>query len=48
MDIPKLLDILSCSPVIASGLIENKQEITAALNKGAVAVSTGTKALWYI
>ena len=35
-------------PVIASGLIETKQEITAALSKGAVAVSTGTKELWYI
>lgn len=35
-------------PVIASGLIETKQEITAALSKGAIAVSTGKKELWYI
>lgn len=33
-------------PVIAGGLIETKQEVTAALSAGAVAVSTGGKELW--
>lgn len=35
-------------PVIAGGLIETKEEITAALGAGAVAVSTGKENLWYI
>ena len=35
-------------PVIAGGLIESKEEITAALRSGAVAVSTGKEPLWYI
>ncbi len=35
-------------PVIAAGLIETKEEITAALGSGAVAVSTGKEHLWYI
>ena len=35
-------------PVIAGGLIESKEEITAALRSGAVAVSTGKESLWYI
>ena len=35
-------------PVIAGGLIETKQEVTTALNLGAIAVSTGKKELWYI
>lgn len=35
-------------PVIAGGLIETKSEVTAALNLGAFAVSTGKKELWYI
>lgn len=35
-------------PVIAGGLIETKEEITAALRNGAVAVSTGKESLWYI
>ena len=35
-------------PVIAGGLIETKEEITAALGSGAVAVSTGKEHLWYI
>ncbi|MBQ9801808.1 MAG: glycerol-3-phosphate responsive antiterminator [Clostridia bacterium] len=35
-------------PVIAGGLIETKAEVTSALNCGAIAVSTGNKALWYI
>lgn len=33
-------------PVIAGGLIETKAEITAALSAGALAVSTGKRALW--
>ncbi|MEE0928039.1 MAG: glycerol-3-phosphate responsive antiterminator, partial [Acutalibacteraceae bacterium] len=36
------------TPVIAGGLIETKQEVTAALSAGAVAVSTGRKELWNI
>ena len=36
------------TPVIAGGLIETKQEITAALNSGALAVSTGCEKLWYV
>jgi len=35
-------------PVIAGGLIETKQEITAALGSGAMAVSTGARDLWYV
>ncbi|MBO5210437.1 MAG: glycerol-3-phosphate responsive antiterminator [Clostridia bacterium] len=35
-------------PVIAGGLLETKAEVTAALNSGALAVSTGKKELWYI
>ena len=35
-------------PLIAGGLIENKAEITSAINKGAFAISTGKKELWYI
>ena len=35
-------------PVIASGLIETKQEVTAALSAGAVAVTTSREALWSI
>ncbi len=35
-------------PVIAGGLIETKQEVTAALSAGAVAVSTGKEELWYL
>ena len=38
----------SDTPVIAGGLIETKQEVTTALNLGAIAVSTGKKELWYI
>ena len=33
-------------PVIAGGLIETKQEVTAALGNGATAISTGCQALW--
>ncbi|MBQ3054797.1 MAG: glycerol-3-phosphate responsive antiterminator [Oscillospiraceae bacterium] len=33
-------------PTIAGGLIERKQEVTAALSSGAIAVSTGCEALW--
>jgi len=35
-------------PVIAGGLIDTKTEVTNALSKGAIAVSTGKKDLWYI
>ncbi len=35
-------------PVIAGGLIETKGEVMEALSKGALAVSTGKKDLWYI
>ena len=35
-------------PVIAGGLIDAKQEVTAALSSGATAISTGCKDLWYI
>jgi glycerol uptake operon antiterminator len=35
-------------PVIAGGLIETKAEITGALGGGAIAVSTGCEALWYL
>lgn len=35
-------------PVIAGGLIDTKVEVTNALSKGAIAVSTGKKDLWYI
>ncbi len=34
--------------VIAGGLIETKAEVTAALQQGALAVSTGKKELWYL
>lgn len=34
-------------PVIAGGLIETKAEVTAALQSGALAVSTGREELWY-
>ena len=34
-------------PVIAGGLIDAKQEVTAALSAGALAISTGCKELWY-
>ena len=34
-------------PVIAGGLIETKQEVTAALSSGATAISTGCRDLWY-
>lgn len=46
--IPKALRLFSHReiPVIAGGLIETKQEVTAALSSGAIAVSTGKKELW--
>lgn len=34
-------------PIIAGGLIGNKQEIDDALEAGALAVSTGSKELWF-
>ena len=46
--IPKALRLFSRQeiPVIAGGLIETKQEVTAALSADAIAVSTGKKELW--
>ncbi len=46
--IPKILRRFSSGhiPVIAGGLIETKQEITAALGSGALAISTGCPKLW--
>lgn len=35
-------------PVIAGGLVETKDEVTAALGAGAMAVSTGMEELWYL
>lgn len=35
-------------PVIAGGLIQYKEEVTAALSAGATAVSTGAQELWYL
>ena len=34
-------------PLIAGGLVETRQEVTAALKLGALAVSTGKEELWY-
>ena len=48
--IPKILHRLCAKvsvPVIAGGLIETKEEIIAAINAGATAISTGCAALWY-
>lgn len=46
--IPKALKAVAAHkiPVIAGGLIETKQEVTAALSADAIAVSTGKKELW--
>lgn len=48
--IGKIIERFSVSsvPLIAGGLIETKQEVTAALSLGALAVSTGVEELWYI
>lgn len=35
-------------PVIAGGLIQTQEEVKNALSDGAVAVSTGEQALWYL
>lgn len=35
-------------PVLVGGLIDTKEEITSALNSGAVAISTSKKDLWYL
>lgn len=47
--IGKIIERFSVSsvPLIAGGLIETKQEVTAALSLGALAVSTGVEELWY-
>ena len=48
--IPKVISRFSegSIPVIAGGLIDQKQEVTAALSAGATAISTGCKELWYV
>lgn len=48
--IPKAISRFAAGniPVIAGGLIDLKQEVTAALSSGATAISTGCKDLWYI
>ena len=48
--IPKIIRRFATGsiPVIAGGLIEEKQEITGALTEGALAVSTGREELWYL
>lgn len=48
--IPKVIERFATGqiPVIAGGLIETNAEITGALRGGAVAVSTGSKELWYL
>jgi len=48
--IPKVIQQFASGniPVIAGGLIETKQEITAALGSNAIAVSTGCEQLWYL
>lgn len=48
--IPKVISRFAAggAPVIAGGLIETKQEVTAALGSGAAAVSTGSRELWYV
>ncbi len=43
--IKKLKEIID-SPIIAGGLIEEKEEIEATINAGATAISTGKKELW--
>ena len=47
--IPKIVKKFAAGPVpiIAGGLIETRQEVTAALSSGALAISTGCKDLWY-
>ena len=47
--IPKIVKKFAAGPVpiIAGGLIETRQEVTAALGSGALAISTGCKDLWY-
>lgn len=46
--IPKIIKQFSSGPVpvIAGGLIETRQEVTAALSNGALAISTGCNELW--
>lgn len=48
---PRVLERLSEQlrrPLIASGLLADKQDVIAALGAGAVAVSTTNEALWFI
>lgn len=48
--IPKVIERFAHSrvSVIAGGLVETKQEVTTALQCGAVAVSTGKEELWHL
>ena len=48
--IPKALSLFADKgiPVIAGGIIETKEEVTAALRSGAIAVSTGKFKLWQL
>ena len=48
---PKVIERLTAQlrlPLIASGLISDKQDIIAALSAGAVAVSTTSTRLWFV
>lgn len=48
---PKVITMLSnysSKPVVAGGLIENKDEVMQALNSGATCVSTTRKEIWYM
>lgn len=48
--IPKIIKQVSkgAIPVMVGGLIDNKDEVSEALDCGAVAISTSKKELWYI
>lgn len=41
-------DALQDSPVIASGLLQDKSDVMAALSAGAIAISTTDEALWFV
>ena len=48
---PRVLSRLSAQirqPLIASGLLTDKQDVISALGAGAIAVSTTSEALWFI
>lgn len=49
--LPRVLERLTQSirqPIIASGLLSDKQDVFAALGAGAIAVSTTSEALWFM